>query len=108
MSRVILVPEPITFVCRIPVVDEPKRIHVRSASRTSRIRIKRTRPARVSVKRPFVKRERPFQTHCKSGHELVDPNLYYPKSGRRKRECRACIRNRVLKYKAKVAQRDTN
>lgn len=81
----ILVPEPITLVCRIPIVDDP----------TDQLK-----PAKR------VRRGRSMQTHCKSGHELVEPNLYYPKSGKRKRECRACVRNRALKYQAKVAQRD--
>ncbi len=36
------------------------------------------------------------QTHCRHGHELVDPNLYYSQSpsGNSIRKCRACSRIR--------------
>ena len=108
MSRLILVPEPVSLVRRIPIFDEPRGIRVTGSSRTVRWRIGASKAPRAKRSYVYARRQRPFQTHCKSGHELVDPNLYYPKSGRRKRECRACGRNRALKYKAKVAQRDTN
>lgn len=46
-----------------------------------------------------------LKTHCVNGHQMTPENTYTrpkrPRSGRR--DCRACIRERVAKYKRKEA-----
>ena len=41
------------------------------------------------------------QTHCKNGHPYDEENTYRKPSGRR--DCRACVRERVSQYRARKA-----
>jgi hypothetical protein len=44
------------------------------------------------------------KTCCRHGHPYDDRNTYRP-PGRRRRDCRACIRDRVRRYKARERAR---
>ena len=47
-------------------------------------------PAHLEAVTPTENKHRQIQTHCKRGHELKAPNLYWTPSRPRQRSCRAC------------------
>lgn len=49
-----------------------------------------------------MRRRYAIQTHCINGHEYTPENTYTDRRGRH--DCRACIRERVRKYKARLKE----
>lgn len=104
VMKTILVPQPISIVRRIPNFDDaviPKKVIVPiTPKRTAKPKAKRIYKPRPYVRVAVKQKPGPaMKTHCIRGHEMTEATLYYPKTGRRKRECKPCRAIRVSQCK---------